>query len=368
MVGAYLIFSNLLTVREAVSDMHGWIERTKLSGDARMRYQYEEQTDREDRHRGRMRFRYGFEMKLNDQVKVGLRLASGSADPASTNQTFHNTFSSKEIWLDRAYLVVRPVPHLSVTGGKMQNPFYSTDLMWDGDVNLEGVSIHTETPSGFSDLFLTGGVFPLAEYKVNSDDPVLLGAQGGISARGVIGKKAAVTLSYYNFFNLQDKAIEDVSPAYQKRTNTLEERDGLHYFTYAYSVVDANLMFTPLEIPLLNRLAPLTIYGNYLQNVASEVEEGNRAWLAGLKLGSVKGPGDFELAYNYREIEKDALPAMINDSDFHGGGTNGKGHKLGAKIGVFERTSLGITYFITEESTGDPREHNTLQVDFVTKF
>ena len=119
---------------------------------------------------------------------------------------------------------------------------------------------------------------------------------------------------------------------------------------------------------MLGRSLPLTVHGNYLQNIASEVEEGDRAWLAGLKLGAVKGPRDFELAYNYREIEKDALPAMINDSDFHGGGTNAKGHKISAKVGVYERTSLGITYFITEESTGDPEEHNTLQVDFVSTF
>ncbi|RKY42017.1 MAG: hypothetical protein DRP80_07245, partial [Candidatus Omnitrophota bacterium] len=47
-----------------------WVQRTKLKGDLRLRYQWEDKHDAPDRHRGRYRFRLGLETKVNEAVKV----------------------------------------------------------------------------------------------------------------------------------------------------------------------------------------------------------------------------------------------------------------------------------------------------------
>ena len=70
-----------------------WVKNAKLKGDFLTRYQYErKETDADARTRGRIRYRLGLDTKVNDQIKVGLGIASGADDPRSTNQTFTDTF------------------------------------------------------------------------------------------------------------------------------------------------------------------------------------------------------------------------------------------------------------------------------------
>ena len=46
--------------------------------------------------------------KLDEEVKVGFGLASGTNDPRSTNQSFTNSFETPDIRLDYAYATYKP--------------------------------------------------------------------------------------------------------------------------------------------------------------------------------------------------------------------------------------------------------------------
>ncbi len=113
-----------------------WVERIKWSGDFRYRHEsIDEETTgsvrwKDGRNRHRIRARLMLEAVLNDEWGVGFRLASGSADPTSTNQTLDDSFSSKDIWLDLAYFDYHPaaVKGLNVYGGKMKNP--KPNMVW----------------------------------------------------------------------------------------------------------------------------------------------------------------------------------------------------------------------------------------------
>ena len=84
------------SVDEIKSVLPEWIQKMKLKGDFRLRYQYErKQADTDARERGRIRYRLGIETDIVKDVKVGAGLASGGADPRSSNQSFADTFSSK---------------------------------------------------------------------------------------------------------------------------------------------------------------------------------------------------------------------------------------------------------------------------------
>ena len=76
-----------------------WVENMKISGDLRYRYEgIDSQSSGKwgpSINRNRIRARIGLYDKINDEVDLGFRLAGGSADPVSTNQTEEDAFSKK---------------------------------------------------------------------------------------------------------------------------------------------------------------------------------------------------------------------------------------------------------------------------------
>lgn len=113
-----LIFQQKLTERASKKSESGlpdnlkWIEKIKFSGDLRYRHETideESGGDWNDGHnRNRIRARLMMNAAVNDEWDVGVRIASGSEDPVSTNQTLSGGFTSKDIWLDMAYLDYHP--------------------------------------------------------------------------------------------------------------------------------------------------------------------------------------------------------------------------------------------------------------------
>ena len=124
-----------------------WVNRIHFQGDFRLRYQYQDiklddGTD-PDRNRGRYRWRFGAVADVTKDKKwqVGFGLASGSADPRSTNQTFVNDFETPDVRLDYAYAQYKPVEWFTAIGGQMKNPIFTVkDMMWDSDIRPQGVA------------------------------------------------------------------------------------------------------------------------------------------------------------------------------------------------------------------------------------
>src|SRR5712691_8882087 len=130
----------------------------ELYGDARMRYEIRtaeagapdtitKPGDNTQRNRFRYRLRLGLRGTLVDDWFFGLRLET-STNPRSTNVTFgddsgvNGPFSkdSDRISVGQAYFGYRGVRDLTLTGGRMQNPFVTTLMSWDADINPEGLA------------------------------------------------------------------------------------------------------------------------------------------------------------------------------------------------------------------------------------
>jgi hypothetical protein len=120
--------------------------RFRWTGDVRVRddsvfQKYSGCTACNDRNRARIRIRFGFEGKLNDDFIAGVALATGSqGDPTTTNETLTNNFNRKTIALDKGYIVYNPsyAKWFSVTGGKFAFTWARTSLTFDPDVSPEG--------------------------------------------------------------------------------------------------------------------------------------------------------------------------------------------------------------------------------------
>lgn len=94
------IFCFSLFGAEEKSELPNWVKKMKFSSDLRLRYQWEDVKNGVERHRFRIRFRWGFSANLNENTSIGLRLATGSGEQVSTNQTLTDAFSGKNFWLD----------------------------------------------------------------------------------------------------------------------------------------------------------------------------------------------------------------------------------------------------------------------------
>ena len=348
-----------------LTETASWPELVKLHGDLRYRHELIKPAGKKNHNRNRIRARVGVDAKVNDSVDVGIQIASGSDDPVSTNQSLDGGFSSKEVWIDLAYFDWHPdsVPGLHVIGGKMKNPFYrhgKSELVWDGDLRPEGGGIkYARTVDGWEFSTNLGGFW--VEEQGAGADTGLFGAQAVAKfSFPVLDDKGYVLAggSYYDYGNTMGKApmFDPTDPF----GNTVDA-GGNYSFDYDLVEVFAELGFKVCDIPV-------SLFGDYVVNTASAVMA-DRAWLVGTTIGKCNKPGSWALRYNYRDVEADSVLGAFADSDFIGGGTDGRGHELGFNYQIAEHWQAGATYFCNERgvSTGKT-DYQRLQLDLQFKF
>ncbi len=330
-----------------------------------------------DRFRHRLRLRLGFEWTVNDEVTVGGRLATSmnagamnSGDPISYNQTMTDAFSKKGVYLDTAYFDYHParVPGLKVMGGKMSNPFYvpgKTQMIWDQDLTPEGLAVtYTNTmessPTGPVyrevplELAATAGYFLVQERSIDVETQ-LLGVQG--SAKYNFEADGSTSLmvgaSYYDYGHLKGfPPLLDPANSFGNALS-LAVLGGSALYGDDFNIVEG---FTEFTIPVFER--PLALYGDIAYNTAKidKNYDGNNsgaAWALGASYGRCVTPRSWSLHYEYRDLGRDAVVGAFTDSDFGGGGTNSKGHVLGADFMLLKNTRLAVTYFINHNMGSD---------------
>jgi hypothetical protein len=353
-----------------------WAEKVKISGDLRYRHEsIDAQTNGEyqpGNNRNRIRARLMLESMVNDEWGVGFRIATGSSsDPVSTNQNLDNGFTKKDIWLDLAYFDWHPkaIERLNVFGGKMLLPFYrvgNNQLIWDDDVNPEGIAAKYVIPFTKSDnLYVNGGGFWLKEDIGEAGGSGLWGVQTYLKHEFQNKNYALGGVSLYAFSGLNGKStLFNDSKGFG---NTVKTVGGKTFYTMDYDVFEVfgEYGFKIGELPT-------TAYGNYVKNTSANTSE-DTGWLIGATFNKAKDAGSWELGYNYRDVEKDAVLGVLTDSDFIGGGTNGKGHTFSGKYQLTKNIQAALTYFSSERVTdsssyqkGD--DYHRLNADLVLKF
>ena len=123
------------------------VTQMNIYGDLRLRYQYNSATTvltnnstfpalEQDRYRYRLRL--NMDVYLGPQWFLGLQLQTGQTSD-SGNQTYSGAFTNDNIYISRAFLGYQN-DWMKVIGGKQPNPFYTTDLLWDPDINPSGLT------------------------------------------------------------------------------------------------------------------------------------------------------------------------------------------------------------------------------------
>ena len=295
-------------------------------------------------YRERIRYRFGFETKANDEMSFAGRLATGGVvDPLSTNDTLGDTdgFTKDSIVLDQAYLRYVPawIPAEYGVATAMLGKFdvkegiYTvTDIQWDTDISLEGKNLNY-TYKGIDglELFANLGNYIVKESQAY-DDYVLgvqqIGSKWQISS--VYGLEAAAMKAYRTRVYGDDVASMKLGKA------SIDTRSAKF-----------NVDTQTLGLPFVQRVSVL-----WEEYVNGNNAKRNMGSANGLEIGTQKLAvlGDWSLRGLNRQLGAET-GWTLGDSDTYGGaigkttGLNTKGTELELKVAVAENATLGLDQY-----------------------
>jgi hypothetical protein len=379
------------------------MQKTKFSGDLRLRFDTQRRDegpgkDDMDRRRWRFRLRFGLTMEPLDNVEAGFRLASGSGFQTTTNQSYDSHARGKDIFIDRVYASWKPVDQLKLVGGKFKNPLFTSSLVWDSDVNPEGISLQLSHDLDKFEVFGSATHFFIEELNLKEEsnsDPVMGGYQGGVVVKPTKNVSVQFGATYYDFRNLDlydsgglDDDTKFVGYNHGVSQQMIFDANGHLLNTFKCFEVGAKLIANDL-LPI-----PIGVFGHYVKNTDVDINElqgkgvalegsdpselsaygdDNRdtGYQFGVEIGEKKHKSDFYLQYFYQVLEDYAFPAVFVDSDFNGGGTNNKGHRIEAKYYLADAVVLQGDLIITKrenEAKEGKQDENRARLDLVVNF
>ena len=408
----------------APNSLPGWLDRIQISGDFRLRYDGERFGTNNlpffpdvnainraggvnnatglpfinspvDRHRIRYRARLAIDAMINKAVRVGVRLASGDDNgPVSTNNTLGSYFNKNAVWLDRAFIEIQPVKWVTLTGGRMANPFLSTDMIWDPDINPEGVAGRLNYNFGDKlfglSLFGTAGAFPLQEREIDHNDRWLYASQAGLALQPIRNVTISAAGSYYNYTHVKSRKnnpdgsrlFDYTAPGLLSQGNSLfnMRTDGLT--TLAGLASDFNLLSGIATLSYDRGPLRFSMTGEVVKNLALNPAEvarlrgevgvppGDLGWHVRFDAGhrEINKFGDWRIAAAYKRIETDAVLDIFADSDFGLGGTDQKGYVFEGEFGIYKNTSISAQWASSDSISRAPLSVDVLLLNLNTRF
>lgn len=378
-------------------NLSGSIADFKLSGDMRIRHQYETQAPAtatgpvvtNERNRERFRFRFNGDVTLQKGWTTGFALETGQAAD-SGNQTFAGGNDDYGIYLARAYVGWQPNLNWAFVLGKQKNPIYATDLRWDADIYPQGASEVYKHFIGGKDTFEVRALQNIMDDRNESFNGAPFNRDAWLFEQQAVythwfGKDAlnsaivAVGFSKYN-----QSVLGAGNGGGQSLTNENPfngSTRGLSLITFAGEVnwMNVNGAGTALKLywdSSYNMTAGTRAYRVYGLNSAVW-DKDPLAWLIGVgySFGNGKVQGDYSLKLDYRQIGLGSSDVNTNDSDFAFGKLSQQGFKLAASYNVTDFTNINLTYFHTTAmqdnltyALANLDHSQLLQVDLVVKF
>ncbi len=334
-----------------------------------------------------LRARFGFKAAVGDDVTAGMRVSTGNT-PTSSSATLGSGsgFSNRyAIGLDRAWIDWEPRQYYHLTAGRMETPFYGTDLLWPDDLSLDGVALRGEHNVGSGAYaFANLGAFALQQFSVGGPGKWLFGGQVG--GDWAVTDKTSIRLAaaVYDFHRVQGVRETDPAPtgalaptvAYEQsqypagarqRGNTLinindPTNAGAPVWGLASKFRPVNVtagltlqQFDPVQVGLsvdfvknsafdlsdIARRAGTTsvdTLANRTTGVQARLQAGSR---------DLAQKGAWTTFVAYRQFERDAWIDAFTDTTWNLGGTNYRGFSLGGSYTFDRRASVGLRWTTT---------------------
>ena len=372
-----------------------FIDNATIYGDIRVRYEHRDGEDlvapisnSENLDRARYKITFGVKTEANNFFYSDLAFAMGGSG-RSDNATFggQNGTAGQDtkvgLNVKRALIGWHGLDWLTVEAGRVANPLYTTEMVWDRDLNLEGLTEQLKYTMGDAELFGTFAQsfyngqalnFGTAAAGTDQPDAMLFAWQGGAKYKisDQLSAKAAITLYTYT---------HDTNAQSQNATNRVFSPGIGNGALGAVNTSGANLGaingLMPLEIPFeLNYKASneytVSGFGDFVKNLngsdrqkaactagtAANYNAATRtnvcnagtddtAYLLGAGLvyahGKEAAAGDWQAKLWWQDVGIYALDPNTVDSDVMDSRLNMQGVVLKAQYNVEENVFLNVT-------------------------
>lgn len=374
----------------------------RLGGDLRARYESRggELTNGDDQQRDRLRYRLRAALtgRVLNNWGFGVRVESGGGS-RSTNVTLADdggpyAKTNDGLFLGQIYATWTPTAEWTFTAGRMPNPLVTTSMVWDGDINPEGLAEQFRTRRGNSEFFVT-----LAQFVYGTSgnqDPF-----AAITPANIAGTEdlylTAWQGGYRRYINGATTFFQ-IAPVFYYYAGA-DQRANVAAFNGVMTPASATPInnLAVLEIPLeYNWVAangvPLRLFADVAINLdadararkfgRADLDGEDKAFQVGFQYGKASLPGEWDARVIYQSAGAFALDNNLVDSDLFDSRTNMQGFVVGGNYALGATTQLGLTFARAERKNtsviapgaGDIGGNNTLdsywllQVDLNLKF
>lgn len=332
------------------------IDNATIYGDIRARAEYREGEDdrptsvTQERTRTRYKLTFGAKTKSGDFYSdLAFAMGSGGRSDNATFGTTNGANNKDNLLVKRAMLGWNVTDWLAVEAGRIANPLYTTSMVWDGDLTVEGLAEKMNFKVGSADVFINAFQ---AQYEgdrrvndVGSNAGTggttneLLAFQGGAKFNITDKAAAKAALTYYTYTN------NDIAGIF---TPAVGNGSGLG--TNPLATNDLQIIEIPAEISFkTDGSIGYKVFGDYAYNLDGDKryksalanstgatntairDAGNddKAWLLGVAIASKqdKKPkqGDWSAKLWYQDVGVYSLDPNTPDSDFMDSRVNMKG-------------------------------------------
>ncbi|MBL8860991.1 MAG: putative porin [Planctomycetes bacterium] len=343
-----------------VEDPNDPWKRLKVSADGRLRAEGTfDQTNGEDRIRGRMRFRLSGDYQIADGLKAGARLStlSDGRDANNPHWDFGDAdgFSGAEVGIDRMFLEWQPESDWKLTGGKFAHVFTRPsplrELAWDDDVQPAGAAAVWSPKSDGSVSFDLRALYAVAteinQTAGSGADPAVFGAQANLYVKASESTTLTLATSYSDWSSLGNFTID--------QGNTADAGGFAIWDTYA-------------GITLAGEgLRQITGFGQYFNNLDDDSGE-DTGFAVGIQVGQTKGKGNWNAMGAYYDLEANSVFSSVAQDDTPIAGTGlgdgMKGFVVGVQYFVLENVSLRLWALTSDADASDDPYRIRFDIDF----
>jgi hypothetical protein len=320
------------------------LDHLHLNGDFRLRYEANSADDPlPSWDRWVLRGRFAARYDLTDDLALGARLATGDPDnPRTTDVTLSDFAGDLDVSLDQAYFAYNGTNSM-LTGGKFAKPFSSTELVWDGDVNPQGLGGYFNflTRDNWSLRF--SGLYFVVNENTLADSSDMLGGQMSLDFQSASDWTTSIHLGYFDY----EMGLLDPSLPGGSRGNTVTP-EGTHYIS-DFNLLDASGTITYGGFG--NRWK-LWLTSDYVKNLGAEIPQ-DSGYGADLFAGSLAGKGHWLLRYGYAQTGTDAVLGLYSHDNIVYP-TNYRMHTISADYALSENAFVGLTNYFYKQLDPDP--------------
>ncbi len=357
-----------------------WVQSIKLKGDVRTRYEWDQNKGQADYNRARIMSRLGLEGKINNKVKLGIGIATGSSSDPRTSyvtlgsnvgqaSTTNTPDSAKNVVLNYAYGEYAPFKGLRLIGGKFPDTIWRpTDSFWDTDINPEGIGINFDYKLNSKVGLFWNELFNVLRNDARTDQQVFMSVtQPGvtIAINDNINLKSALAVNV--FTNIKGATKFSTSSSTNSLTSTSQ-------YKYNYNSLQPSAELSIKE-PFGGLVPYAALFGDYVYNFSlPSSATGKGGYDFGLKFGDPKVEDwkKWQTKIIYSKLGREAWLDIFPDSSRYSGKTNDQAIEAQFDFGLGKNTSLTLDYYyarnLTKTSGGDRAAAQVLQLDWNLKF